>query len=683
MNDSIKRLRAWILGPKSDFVLFVVVLVLANLVGAKAFFRLDLTANRAYSLSEASRRAVKTLEEPLSVKVFFTANLPAPYNSVERYLSDLLVEYKGVGNRRFSFDFFDMELPENKDLAEACGIQPVQIQEVKNDEVGIKNAYMGLAIIYGDAIEPVNDITGADGLEYRLTTTMEKLKSTANTLSGLSDKVKVTLYASTSLNVFRIQGYKDLNKAVKDAFDRVNSKQRNKMEFSFVDSVDPSAVEGLVDRFGLQKITWAKQQGEEAGTGVLGIALEYGDRVRTIQIALVRELLGGYGLAGLDGLDQRLTEALQALVSNSLTIGYLTGHGERSLYDPQQGAASLMRLVSDRYELKEIDLSNEDLPANLAAVIINGPRSRYAEDELYKLDQFLMRGGSVLALLDPFDEQLPQGNAMFGGGQPSYVPVETGLERLLEKYGVAPARNYVLDSESFVSRQRGQPDMPLYYAPIIGKKGLDRSNAISRNLSSVIFLKAGELKVSAPESLEGRKATALVTSSTEAWTVSERINLQPFAMFKPGKDQLAVRNLAVLLEGRFPSAFDKAPGIAAAGDSLSADAHLGRSVQNGRLVVVGTSEIAGPMLLDEEGRQPVAILLRNAIDYLAGNEELNDMRTKGLSLNPLDKTPPAVRLAAKTFNQYGLPLLVAAAGLLAWRLRIRKRTKIQAFYAEK
>jgi ABC-type uncharacterized transport system involved in gliding motility auxiliary subunit len=272
---------------------------------------------------------------------------------------------------------------------------------------------------------------------------------------------------------------------------------------------------------------------------------------------------------------------------------------------------------------------------------------------------------------------------MFGGGQPSYVPVETGLERLLEKYGVAPARNYVLDSESFVSRQRGQPDMPLYYAPIIGKKGLDRSNAISRNLSSVIFLKAGELKVSAPESLEGRKATALVTSSTEAWTVSERINLQPFAMFKPGKDQLAVRNLAVLLEGRVPSAFDKAPGIAAAGDSLSADAHLGRSVQNGRLVVVGTSEIAGPMLLDEEGRQPVAILLRNAIDYLAGNEELNDMRTKGLSLNPLDKTPPAVRLAAKTFNQYGLPLLVAAAGLLAWRLRIRKRTKIQAFYAEK
>jgi ABC-2 type transport system permease protein len=682
MNAAFKKLRAWLAGPRSDFWLFLAVLALANLLGAKAFFRLDLTANRSYSLSEASRRAVKTLEEPLSVKVFFTGGLPAPYNSVERYLGDLLIEYRSVDGRRFSYDFFDMESDGNKDLAESYGIRPVQIQEVKNDEVGFRNAYMGLAIVYGDAIEPVNDITSAAGLEYRLTTTMEKLKSTASALSGLSGKVKVTLYASSSLKAFRIQGFGDLDRVVRGAFDRVNAKNRGKLEYAFADPASPEERDALSARYGLQKINWGAQPGLEAGSGILGIALEHGDRVRTIPIGLARGLLGGYGLTGLDALEQRLGEGLQALMSQSPAIGYLTGHGERALYDQREGAGNLIPLVQDLYEFKELDLSKEDIPADLTTVVVNGPRSKYGEAELYKLDQFLMRGGSLLALLDPFEERLPQGSALYGGGMPEYVPIDTGLEALLERYGAKPVRNYVLDAECFVSRQPGMGETPLYYAPIIGKKGMNRSAAISRGLAEVLFYKPGEVSIVAPASAD-RTATPLAASSAESWLVSERISLLPYALSKPAADKLAARNLAVLLEGRFESAFPGAPGgSGAARDGLSASTHLAKSVQSGKIVVVGTSEIAGPLILDETGRQPVAVFLRNAIDYLAGNPELIDMRTKGLANNPLDKTPPAARRAAKTFNQYGLPLLVALAGLLAWRLRTRRRAKIQAFYAE-
>ncbi|MGD2009476.1 MAG: Gldg family protein, partial [Desulfobacterales bacterium] len=80
-------------GKYVKFLIYLVAVVLVNLAGITLFQRFDLTANGAYSLSEASRRAVATLSEPLTINVFFTKNLPAPYNNTERYLRDLLEEY--------------------------------------------------------------------------------------------------------------------------------------------------------------------------------------------------------------------------------------------------------------------------------------------------------------------------------------------------------------------------------------------------------------------------------------------------------------------------------------------------------------------------------------------------------------------------------------------------------------
>ena len=65
MNKFVK----WLKSSASDFVLFVLILVLANIAGRKAFLRFDLTTQGAYSISPASRNTVKTLTEPLSIKV--------------------------------------------------------------------------------------------------------------------------------------------------------------------------------------------------------------------------------------------------------------------------------------------------------------------------------------------------------------------------------------------------------------------------------------------------------------------------------------------------------------------------------------------------------------------------------------------------------------------------------------
>ena len=149
-------------GKYIKFLVYLTIVVLINLVGLTLFFRLDLTANKVYSISAASRQVVATLSEPLTINVFFTKNLPAPHNNTERYLHDLLEEYSYHANQFFNYRFYDVnpdegdvspETKRNQDLAKDYGIFPVQIQAIEKDEVKFMKAYMGLVLIHGDIIE--------------------------------------------------------------------------------------------------------------------------------------------------------------------------------------------------------------------------------------------------------------------------------------------------------------------------------------------------------------------------------------------------------------------------------------------------------------------------------------------------------------------------------------------------
>lgn len=143
---------------------------------------------------------------------------------------------------------------------------------------------------------------------------------------------------------------------------------------------------------------------------------------------------------------------------------------------------------------------------------------------------------------------------------------------------------------------------------------------------------------------------------------------------------LQAQSLAVLLEGTFESAFSAPPKDESESKTdtlLSPSDHLSQSVQPGKLLVIGTSAITTAQVMDEAGQQPVALFVRNAIDYLNGRVDFARMRTKGLSLDTLEKTSPRIRSVARAANLYGVPLLAALAGLIAWRLRIRRRRTIQ------
>ncbi len=152
----------------SKFGLYLLVVVLINVAGITLFARLDLTQAKSYSLSDVSRKVVSSLSEPLTIDIFFSRNLPAPYNNVEQYLRDLLEEYGVHANRFFNYRFYDVsaaegDIPadarENQKLASTYGIHPIQVQVIEKDEVKFQRAYMGLVLIHGDLIEQIPTIT--------------------------------------------------------------------------------------------------------------------------------------------------------------------------------------------------------------------------------------------------------------------------------------------------------------------------------------------------------------------------------------------------------------------------------------------------------------------------------------------------------------------------------------------
>ena len=681
----MKKFINWLKSPSSDFALFIVFLLLLNIVSYNSFFRLDLTEPKSYSLSKPSKQVVKNLQEPLTIRVFFDKNLPTPYNSVAQYVEDLLAEYDGVANKNFSVINMDLSKEESLAMASDYGLLQIQIQEIKNNEVGFKQVYMGLVLSYGDSIETLDSITSTEGFEYKLTTKISKMISTADTLANLKqdEKINVTLYFSPVLKNMGITGCAELEEIVETTFKEVNKQNKDRLDYKVVNPSESETIE-FVQKYGIQAIQYKSENQQKVAA--LGLVVEYNDDFRVIPVQIERSLFG-YVVSGLETIGESINESLQSLMSNVQSIGYVTGHGELSLQDERQ-ALNFNKMVSTHYQIEELNLVEKDIPMNMSCIVINGPKADFAEEELYKIDQFIMRGGNVMFFVDSLVEQ---------GGSPyqaaEYVPNELNIDKLLNKYGVKRNYDYVMDTNCYTTSSPEYGKVNLYWAPIMQKDSLAKKSVITQNLGYLIFLQNGSLDISGAENNSNLKSTVLVKSSPESWAQSERIMLNPIFMTPPETGNFAPQNLAVMIEGKFDSAYTEKPKFETSDESaettenqtqdenqLTTENHLASAKLPGKIFVTGSSYVTTYQILDGQDTSPISMFFLNVIDYLNGNEEVCTMRTKGLGINVLTIKSPALATIAKYFNQFGLVILVAVAGLIVVRSRAKRRKQIREKY---
>jgi len=158
-------------------------LISLNALSFNLFSRFDLTQDRMFTLSDASKDLVKELKDQLTIKAFFSKNLPAPFNNYERYLKDQLQEYRNYSNGKLNFVFVDPDKkgkdnqPDKGVMSEiqAGRIVKVEVNKLEKDQLQVVNVYMGLTLNYQDKMESIPVLRSINDLEYELTSRLRKL----------------------------------------------------------------------------------------------------------------------------------------------------------------------------------------------------------------------------------------------------------------------------------------------------------------------------------------------------------------------------------------------------------------------------------------------------------------------------------------------------------------------------
>jgi ABC-type uncharacterized transport system involved in gliding motility auxiliary subunit len=700
------------------------------------FFRMDLTSNKIYSISEASQKVVSTLSEPLTINVFFSKNLPAPHNNTERYLHDLLKEYAAYANQYFNYRFYDVsaeegdisrEAKENQELARNYGIHPVQIQMIEKDEVKFQKAYMGLVLIHGDLIERIPTLTSTDGLEYQLTTAIQKLNNKISALLRLPEKIQIKLFLSSSLKIvapyMRLKDLPELPTRLEEIVDRLNGKNYGKLKFEYLDPAQDEGLEGESKKYNLLRLKWpALSNGKiEPGQGAIGLVMAYGDRVVEVPLIHVLQipLIGRhYELVDMNEMEEIIDEGVESLIDINEDIGYLASHDAPKLsgispMDPMGGQgpdtlSNFRSLASQNYAIKEVNLKDDTLPESINCLVVAGPREQFTDYELFQIDQFLMRGKNLALFLDTYKEVMPPREQSFRFNQgPTYVPVNTGLEKMLQHYGVRIKPSYVMDENCYkqeVPERFGGGQRDIYFAPIIKSQFINSDVGFMRNIKGLIAMKIAPLDLNT-ESIEenGLRAIRLFSSSEKSWEMKGRINLNPMLIRPPqSTDEQESLPLAYILEGEFPSYFagkpipekkpeevdsekedsekpSEKPSEVDLSEIESEGEFLSRG-KRGRIFLMASSEMLKDNILDEQGRTPNAMFIMNVLDFLNDREDLAVMRSKEQRFNPLQDTQGGTKTFVKSFNIAGLPTLVVLVGLLVWFRRHTRKKKIQMMF---
>ncbi len=169
-----KRTRA--AGESLGFlVLLGGILVLANVLGVAFWGRLDCTEQRLFSLSESSKRLARGLEDRMEVVVYFTEDLPPPFNAHERYVRDMLAEYEAASGGKIRVKIVHPDTDEEKERAEADGAMRVQHQVIENDSVSVVEGYRSIVLKHLGDKRVITVGQDTSGLEYEITMKMKEL----------------------------------------------------------------------------------------------------------------------------------------------------------------------------------------------------------------------------------------------------------------------------------------------------------------------------------------------------------------------------------------------------------------------------------------------------------------------------------------------------------------------------
>ena len=162
------------------------IVVLVALNSAVFFFRLDLTENNAFTISEVSRNLFSEIPQEVTITYYVSDRLRNRAVETQQII-DILNEYAAYSRGRINVRIVDPQQAEAVERVEQLGVVPQQIQVIEEDQQSLAVVYTGVVIEYLDDYETLPVVFDPGTVEYRLTSTIRDL------VQGEQDVVGVLL----------------------------------------------------------------------------------------------------------------------------------------------------------------------------------------------------------------------------------------------------------------------------------------------------------------------------------------------------------------------------------------------------------------------------------------------------------------------------------------------------------
>ncbi|MCG8702316.1 MAG: Gldg family protein [Bacteroidales bacterium] len=166
-------------------ILVAGILVLLNIVFSKIFYRFDLTEDKRYTLSDVTKDILENIEDPITIKAYFSSKLPPDQDNTRKDFRDMLIEISQISKGMLVYEFIDPIEEEREEEAQKNGVAQLQFNIMEDDQAKAQKAFMGAVLEMGDRKEVIPYILSAEGMEYSLTSSLKKLSVINKPLVGI------------------------------------------------------------------------------------------------------------------------------------------------------------------------------------------------------------------------------------------------------------------------------------------------------------------------------------------------------------------------------------------------------------------------------------------------------------------------------------------------------------------
>ena len=434
---------------------------------------------------------------------------------------------------------------------------------------------------------------------------------------------------------------------VRELLEEMAAKSGGKLRLSVIDPLPFSEEEDRASGFGLQALP-VGPAGESVFFGLAGTNSTDGRSVIPF-FQPDKEVFLEYDIA-------KLVHSL--VVGKKPVVGVISGLNIASGFDPatrqMRDGWAFYQELGDLFDLRQLNpAATTRIDDEIGTLLLVHPKG-LSEDLLYAIDQFVLRGGRLVAFVDPYAERDDSGNDPENPQAAMFAKRDSDLPELFKAWGIDydPGK-VVLDAANALPVQTQPNAPPTRHLAILGlgKDSLSQEEIPTAQLETINFSTTGQFRLAEGSAL---KLIPFVQSSGDAMLYdAEQLKFMPdpeqlYERFAATKEHYVI---AGRLEGKLKTAFA----------SRNGEKHLTESKDVANIVLVADTDVLsdrlwvqvqnffGQKLMNSFANNGDLII--NIVDNLAGSADLIGIRGRAASARPFTTVEAIKRQADQRFRQ--------------------------------